>query len=82
MSTDYSEVVETARTYYNSEDADNFYFHVWGGEDIHIGLYDTPEDAIPEASRRTIERMAAMVPGIGPETLVLDMGSGYGGPVL
>jgi sarcosine/dimethylglycine N-methyltransferase len=79
VSTDYSEVVETARTYYNSEDADNFYFHVWGGEDIHIGLYDTPEDAIPEASRRTIERMAAMVPGIGPETLVLDMGSGYGG---
>jgi sarcosine/dimethylglycine N-methyltransferase len=79
VSTNYSEVVETARTYYNSEDADNFYFHVWGGEDIHIGLYDTPGDAIAEASRRTIGRMASMVPGIGPETRVLDMGSGYGG---
>jgi sarcosine/dimethylglycine N-methyltransferase len=79
VSTSYSEVVETARSYYNSEDADNFYFHVWGGEDIHIGLYQTPEDAIAEASQRTIERMAAMVPAIGPETRVLDMGSGYGG---
>lgn len=40
MSSAYSEVVETARDYYNSPDADNFYFHIWGGEDIHVGLYD------------------------------------------
>jgi len=79
MSSTYSEVVETARSYYNSDDADNFYFHVWGGEDIHIGLYETPDEAIADASRRTVDRMAAMVPGLGPETRVLDMGSGYGG---
>ena len=29
---------QTAATYYNSDDADQFYAHVWGGEDIHIGL--------------------------------------------
>jgi sarcosine/dimethylglycine N-methyltransferase len=79
MSGSYSEVVETARTYYNSDDADNFYFHVWGGEDIHIGLYETPDEAIADASRRTVERMASLVPNIGPQTRVLDMGSGYGG---
>jgi sarcosine/dimethylglycine N-methyltransferase len=79
MSTNYSQVVETARAYYNSDDADNFYFHVWGGEDIHIGLYETPDEAIRDASRRTVERMAGLVSGLGPDSRVLDMGAGYGG---
>lgn len=75
----YSEVVETARSYYNSDDADNFYFHVWGGEDIHIGLYETPGESIAAASQRTVERMASRVTGLGPESRVLDVGAGYGG---
>jgi sarcosine/dimethylglycine N-methyltransferase len=79
MGSAYSEVVETARQYYNSEDADNFYFHVWGGEDIHIGIYESDDEAIANASRRTVERMAGMLAGLGPESRVLDMGSGYGG---
>ncbi|RNE89183.1 cyclopropane-fatty-acyl-phospholipid synthase family protein [Marichromatium sp. AB31] len=79
MSTPYSEVVETARNYYNSEDADNFYFHVWGGEDIHIGIYQHAEEAIATASRRTVERMATVAAPITPETRVLDIGSGFGG---
>jgi len=79
VSTGYSTVVETARTYYNSDDADHFYFHVWGGEDIHIGVYETAHEAIADASRRTVERMAALVPRPGPDTRVLDMGAGYGG---
>ena len=79
MSLGYTEVVETARNYYNSEDADQFYFHVWGGEDIHIGLYQNPSEAIRDASHRTVERMAAKVAGLGPESRVLDMGAGYGG---
>ncbi len=73
-----SRVVETAREYYNSEDADNFYFHVWGGEDIHIGLYE-PGMPIAEASRLTVEHMAKKLPNLGPETRVLDMGAGFGG---
>jgi sarcosine/dimethylglycine N-methyltransferase len=79
MSTSYPAVVETARSYYNSDDADNFYFHVWGGEDIHIGIYESPSEAIADASQRTVERMAALVPGLGPGSRVLDMGAGYGG---
>ncbi|MEV0082750.1 methyltransferase domain-containing protein [Saccharopolyspora sp. NPDC050642] len=74
----YSTAVHTARDYYNSEDADNFYYHVWGGNDIHIGLYQTPDEDIDSASRRTVERMAAKVE-ITPDTRVLDIGSGYGG---
>lgn len=79
MSTSYSEVVETARSYYNSDDADNFYFHVWGGEDIHIGLYETPDESIAEASRRTVRRMAGQIGGLNEQSHVLDLGAGYGG---
>ena len=32
-----------AATYYDSSDADRFYAEIWGGEDIHIGLYETAE---------------------------------------
>ena len=79
MSEAYSEVVETARGYYNSDDADNFYYHVWGGEDIHIGLYDSPGESIADASRRTVERMAQQVSWLGSGHRVLDVGAGYGG---
>lgn len=77
--TDYSEVVQTAREYYNSEDADNFYALVWGGEDIHIGLYTNDQEAIPTASQRTVEHMAAKLEGLGKGSKVLDIGAGYGG---
>lgn len=75
----YSEVVETARAYYNSTDADNFYFHIWGGEDIHIGLYQSDEEPIADASRRTVRRMGELAATIKPDTRVLDLGAGYGG---
>lgn len=73
----YSTEVHTARDYYNSEDADNFYAIIWGGEDIHIGLYDATND-ISEASRRTVKEMAKHVT-LTPNVKVLDVGAGYGG---
>ncbi len=75
----YSPTVDTARDYYNSSDADRFYATIWGGEDIHIGLYQGESDSISDASRRTVEKMASCVEGLGKETRVLDIGSGYGG---
>ena len=68
----------TARSYYDSEDADTFYSSVWGGEDIHVGLYETPDEEIAAASRRTVARMGEIA-GIGSGTEVLDLGAGYGG---
>lgn len=79
MSQSYSDVVQTARDYYNSEDADNFYLHIWGGEDIHIGLYESEREDIATASRRTVERLADRLPEIGTDAWILDIGSGYGG---
>ncbi|QSB15704.1 methyltransferase domain-containing protein [Natronosporangium hydrolyticum] len=74
----YSSAVNTARDYYNSEDADNFYAIIWGGEDIHVGLYESPTEEIAVASRRTVERMASRV-RLTADTRVLDVGAGYGG---
>ncbi len=76
---EYSSAVSTARDYYNSSDADNFYFTIWGGEDIHIGLYETPESDIFESSRKTVEKMASKLPEMGTDGKIIDLGSGYGG---
>jgi len=73
-----SAAVETARDYYNSEDADHFYSTIWGGEDIHIGIYRNEVEPISEASKRTVSQMASRLP-LGESTHVLDMGSGYCG---
>lgn len=74
----YSNAVSTARDYYNSGDADNFYALVWGGEDIHIGIYTDESEGIRPASRRTVETMAGLA-DLGPASRVLDLGAGYGG---
>ncbi|MEK7990790.1 MAG: methyltransferase domain-containing protein [Thiotrichaceae bacterium] len=76
---EYSDVVETSRSYYNSDDADSFYAAIWGGEDIHIGLYQAPEgDSIFEASHRTVVKLAEQL-NLDASKKVLDIGSGYGG---
>ncbi|MEJ2692498.1 MAG: methyltransferase domain-containing protein [Candidatus Thiodiazotropha sp.] len=80
MTKGYSSVVKTAQEYYNSDDADNFYYHVWGGEDIHIGIYESADEAIADASQRTVAAIAAQCGAVlGPNTRVLDVGAGYGG---
>ena len=69
--------VDTARDYYDSDDADNFYATIWGGEDIHIGLYDTTKD-IRTASRLTVDRIISKMGDLKGKR-VLDIGSGFGG---
>ncbi|MCR4317060.1 MAG: methyltransferase domain-containing protein [Planctomycetes bacterium] len=71
--------VDSARDYYNSDDADNFYYEIWGGSDIHIGLYDSKEDDIRVASEKTVERIASKIEGVTGDSRVIDLGSGYGG---
>jgi len=73
------DVSSVAEQYYDSSDADEFYYNIWGGEDIHVGLYDERNEPIVDASRKTVEKMASMAEGLGEDTLVLDIGAGYGG---
>ncbi len=79
MSAAYDQATQTAREYYNSHDADNFYAEVWGGEDIHVGLYRSDDEPIKPASRRTVDHMADRLGRLGPDHVVLDLGAGYGG---
>lgn len=76
---EYAGVTEVARSYYNSEDADNFYYTIWGGEDIHVGLYTHRAEEIREASRRTVSVMAAALRTLDRGSRVIDLGAGYGG---
>ncbi|MCB1122146.1 MAG: methyltransferase domain-containing protein [Verrucomicrobiae bacterium] len=71
--------VKRAKTYYDNPDADEFYYRIWGGEDIHIGLYKDSEEAIAKASHRTVVHMASKIKHRLAGTHVLDMGAGYGG---
>lgn len=79
MTEEYTGAVRTAQEYYNSDDADNFYFTIWGGEDIHVGIYHSENEPIFDASRRTVEHMAEKLTGLDSESRVLDIGAGYGG---
>lgn len=75
----YSTSVNAAREYYNSDDADRFYATIWGGEDIHVGMYQSDSEPIFDASRRTVEKMVSMLDGLDAKSRVLDLGAGYGG---
>ena len=79
MSKKYPNDVEVARSYYNSEDADNFYYRIWGGEDLHLGIYEEPNEDIYTASRRTIDQMASRASRIDGQTRVIDLGGGFAG---
>ncbi|WP_417766649.1 methyltransferase domain-containing protein [Stappia sp.] len=73
-----TDVRDIAEDYYDSNDADTFYSTIWGGEDLHIGLYDETSD-IRVASNATIERMVEQLPELNADTRLLDLGAGYGG---
>ena len=79
MSSDPASVTETTEAYYDSSEADAFYAAIWGGNDIHIGIYERDDDSVHAASSRTVAAMASRVRGVIDGLRVLDLGSGYGG---
>ncbi|XOV89928.1 MAG: SAM-dependent methyltransferase [Pseudomonadota bacterium] len=79
MSPNRSAAESVAETYYDSADADRFYEKIWGGEDIHIGLYDEPGISIPAASHKTVSLMTAQLKNLNNSSRAIDLGAGYGG---
>jgi len=68
-----------ASEYYNNPDADLYYRVIRGGEDIHVGLYESDNDRIAVASLRTVVRMMDLAGTLTLQSLMIDQGSGYGG---
>ncbi|MFA9460582.1 SAM-dependent methyltransferase [Thiohalorhabdus sp. Cl-TMA] len=70
-----SDVVSEARSYYDGA-ANEIYKDIWG-ENIHMGLFESPDEDLPTAMARTNEIMSRNV-GLTPAQEVLDVGCGYG----
>ncbi len=79
MNNEFSDAVRVTKDYYDSDDAHNFYYTIWGGEDLHLGIYESEKDAIFDASRRTIRQMAEKSSFVGKKARVIDLGGGFSG---
>jgi sarcosine/dimethylglycine N-methyltransferase len=79
MNREATDAASVAEKYYDSRDAEAFYSRVWGGEDIHIGIYRSAEEPIARASHRTVAEMASWLEGLDEDSTVVDIGAGYGG---
>ena len=73
-----ADVRDVTESYYDSDDADAFYSRIWGGEDLHVGIYEGTRD-IAAASAATVDRMLEMLPPLDGTSRVIDLGAGYGG---
>ncbi|AOL23288.1 sarcosine/dimethylglycine N-methyltransferase [Erythrobacter litoralis] len=75
--------VAVARDYYDSSDAIEFYSTIWGGEDIHVGIYDDTRD-IREASATTVDTMARLLSSVtgASERVASDRGASETGSNL
>ena len=77
-----SRAVAVTEDYYDSDDADAFYSRIWGGQDLHLGIYDATDD-IRTASDTTVDRMLAELERVGAlpdaDSEAVDLGAGYGG---
>ncbi|OAV60520.1 methyltransferase domain-containing protein [Enteractinococcus helveticum] len=74
----YKESERVAQAAYDSQDAGAFYSQIWGGDDIHLGMYASPDEPIAEASHRTMQHMIDKITQ-GSVDYVVDLGSGYCG---
>lgn len=76
---DKTKSTQEAEDYYDSNDADNFYATIWGGNDIHVGIYASEDEPIPNASARTVETIVSRLKHLDENSEVIDIGAGYGG---
>ncbi|MBS3757027.1 MAG: methyltransferase domain-containing protein [Desulfobacterales bacterium] len=76
---EYTETVQTTKHYYDSDDAHTFYYTIWGGEDLHLGIYESDDDSVFDASRRTINYMASRSAFLNRKARIIDLGGGFSG---
>ncbi|NEP11214.1 MAG: methyltransferase domain-containing protein [Symploca sp. SIO2C1] len=74
---EYSKTIAKTRDYYNSDNMMNFHSFIYG-ENIHIGLYTHGHESIAEANLNALDMITSLLT-LSPSTVILDLGSGYGG---
>eukprot|EP00871_Galdieria_phlegrea_P005843 jgi/Galph1/746/GphlegSOOS_G5498.1 len=70
--------------YYDNTDTDEFYFRIWGGEDLHLAFYEKPleQQDIRETSTKAVQWLSQLLYNKGalfPGARGIDLGAGYGG---
>ncbi|KAL8743538.1 MAG: hypothetical protein Q9190_004119 [Brigantiaea leucoxantha] len=69
-----------AESFYDNAATHTFYSTLWGGEDIHIGIYSRDSSDIRSASHHSEVYMASCLSKSPTQfTRILDLGSGFGG---
>jgi sarcosine/dimethylglycine N-methyltransferase len=68
-------VVQETQAYYDGA-ANEIYREIWG-ENIHMGIFDSPDESLQAAMDRSNARMSQPI-GLTPGHHVLDVGCGYG----
>lgn len=81
MSDKTEEAIQKSTDYYNSSDTDTYYRKIWGGESIHVGIFDKPGIGIREAARRAVAYIADRLDTLSSDSTVIDLGAGFGGPI-
>lgn len=79
MNTTDSEAIKIAESYYNGTETDRLYSKIWGGEHIHYGIYQQPDEPIHDASIRTVKTIAQTLENLDRNSRAIDLGAGYGG---
>ena len=64
--------IQKSTDYYNSSDTDTYYRKIWGGESIHVGIFDKPGISIREAARQAVTYLANRLDSIGSGKTVID----------
>lgn len=70
-----AEVVRQTQAYYDGA-ADEIYRDIWG-ENLHIGIFERPDESLQTAMARSNERISSAC-NIDAQSRILDVGCGYG----
>lgn len=73
-----SETVTPPTSFNETKKSQTIYRNLWGGDDLHVGLYDDPGLTPFEAARATTDRMLRLFPKINRSTRILILMSGFG----
>lgn len=65
-------------TFNETQKSQEIYRNLWGGDDLHVGIYNDENLSPAEAARATTDRMLRLLPRIKRSSRILIIQSGFG----